>query len=94
MVNRLQAKAVTVTEQYACQIHSRRHIDVRSLATGSLQAIPIKEGQAVKAGDRMFEIVPILHKARLDAGLAERDLAQVELNNTRKLAEQKVSLRR
>ena len=86
---RLQAKAVTVTEQYVCQIHSSRHIDVRSLETGYLKAIPIKEGQTVKAGDLMFEIVPVLYKARLDAEMAERDLAQLELNSTKKLADQK-----
>jgi membrane fusion protein (multidrug efflux system) len=56
---------------------------------GSLAPIPIKEGQAVKAGDRMFEITSPILKARLDAALAERDLAQLELKNTMKLAEQK-----
>ena len=80
------AKAVTVTQQYVCQIHSQRHIDVRALETGYLKAIPIKEGQAVKAGELMFEIVPVLYKAKLDAAVAERDLAQLELNNTKKLA--------
>ena len=70
-----QAKAVTVTEQYVCQIHSQRHIDVRSVNSGYLMAIPIKEGQAVKAGEVMFEIVPVLYKARWEAAAAERDLA-------------------
>ena len=85
-------KAVTVTEQYVCQIHSQRHIDVRAHATGHLKAIPIREGQAVKQGELMFEIVPVLYKARLDAELAERDLAKLELNNTQKLADkQRVS---
>ena len=82
-----QAKAVTVTQQYVCQIHSRRHIDVRALETGYLKAVPVKEGQAVKEGEVMFEIVPVLYKAKLDAALAERDLAQLELNNTKKLAD-------
>ena len=82
-----QAKAVTVTEQYVCQIHSRRHIDVRAQATGYLKAVPIREGQAVKEGELMFEIVPVLYKARLDAELAERDLAQLEFTNTKKMAD-------
>ena len=34
----------------------------------------------------MFEVVPTLYKARWDAEVAERDLAQLELNNTRRLA--------
>jgi membrane fusion protein, multidrug efflux system len=84
-----QAKAVTVTEQYVCQIHSRRHIDVRSPKTGYLKAIPVREGQAVKEGDLMLEIAPVLYQARRDAAVAERDLALLELNSTKKLAKQK-----
>ena len=83
---RPEAKAVTVTEQYVCQIHSRRHIYVQALKTGYLKAIPVKEGQAVKEGDLLFEIVPVIYKAKLDAAVAERDLFQLELNNTKRLA--------
>ena len=81
------AKDVTITQEYVCQIHSRRHIDVCSLEDGYLKAIPVKEGQEVKEGDLMFEVVPVLYRARLDAELAERDLAQLELNYTKTLAE-------
>ena len=42
---------VKITQQYVCQIHSQRHINVRALANGYLMAIPVKEGQAV--GPRM-----------------------------------------
>jgi membrane fusion protein, multidrug efflux system len=34
----------------------------------------------------MFEVVSVLYKARLDAEKAERDLAQLEFNNTKRLA--------
>ena len=84
-----QAKTVTATQQYVCNIHSWRHIDVRSLETGYLKAIPIREGQSVKVGELMFEIVPVLYKARWEAAAAERDLAKLELNNTQKIANQK-----
>jgi membrane fusion protein (multidrug efflux system) len=87
MVTSPMAKDVIITQEYVCQIHSRRHINVRALENGYLKAIPIKEGQAVKTGELMFEIVPILYKARLDAEVAERDLAQLELNNTKRLAD-------
>ena len=43
----------------------------------------------MKTGDLMFEIVPTLYKARLDGELAERDLAKLELNNTKRLADKK-----
>src|SRR5271166_3906225 len=81
-----EAKDVIITQEYVCQIHSRKHIDVCALEDGYLEAISVKEGQAVKKGDVLFKIVPVLYKARLDAELAERDLAQLELNNTRRLA--------
>ena len=87
VVKSLEAKAVRVTEQYVGQIQSAQHIDVRSQGTGYLKAISIKEGQVVKEGAQMFEIVPVLYKAKCDAAVAERDLAQLELNNTRRLAE-------
>lgn len=80
-----QAKNVTITEQYVCQIHSQRHIDVRALERGYLEKIPVKEGQTVKAGDPLFTIQPILFQAKLDAELAEAKLAQLELNNAKRL---------
>ncbi len=45
------AKDVTITQDYVCQIHSQRHIDVQAFESGYLEAIPVKEGQAVKKGD-------------------------------------------
>ena len=86
MVTRPIAKDVVITQQYVCQIHSRRHIDVCAFEDGYLKAIPVKEGQAVKEGDLMFELVPVLYKARYEAEVAERDLAQLELNYTKTLA--------
>ena len=78
---------VVITHTYVCQIHSRRHIDVCALEDGYLDTIPIREGQSVKTGDLLFQTVPTLYKARLDAELAERNLAQLELNNTKRLAD-------
>ncbi len=89
VVSSPMAKDVTITRQYVCQMHSRRHIDVRALEDGYLEEIKVKEGQAVKQGDVMFTLVPTLYQAKLDAELAERDLAQLELNNTRRLADKK-----
>jgi membrane fusion protein (multidrug efflux system) len=80
-----QAKDVIITQPYVCQIHSRRHIDVCALENGYLQEIAVREGQAVKKGDVMFKILPVLYKARLDAELAEARLAELEYNNTESL---------
>jgi membrane fusion protein (multidrug efflux system) len=81
------SKEVTVTQEYVCQIHSQRHIDVQALEGGYLESVPIKEGQAVKKGDLMFKINPILYQAKLEAEVAEAELAALELNYSKTLAD-------
>lgn len=83
-------KNVISTQQYVCQIHSRRHIEVRALEEGYLEEIHVKEGQTVKQGDVLFKLVPVLYKARLDTELAELQQAQIEFNNTTNLFEKNV----
>src|SRR6476619_1206057 len=78
-----KAMDVIITQQYVCQIHSQIHIKVRALQNGYLEAIPIKEGQAVKKGDLLFSVIPVLYKAKLDAELAEARLAEIERDNTK-----------
>jgi membrane fusion protein, multidrug efflux system len=85
-----QVKSITTTEQYVCQIRSQRHIKVRALQSGYLEEIPVKEGQAVKSGDVMFKVVPVLYKAKLDAELAEAKLAQLELQDAERMLKDKV----
>jgi membrane fusion protein (multidrug efflux system) len=83
-------KDVVLTEEYVCQIHSRRHIEVRAIEGGYLEEIAVQEGQAVKQGDLMFRIIPVLYKAKLDTEVAEAQLVQIEYNNTKKLLSQNV----
>jgi membrane fusion protein (multidrug efflux system) len=81
---------VTITQPYVCQIHSQRHIEVCAFDTGYLKEIAVKEGQAVKKGDVMFRIVPILYKAKFDAESAKARNAQLKYDYTKKLADDKV----
>ncbi len=85
-----RAQDVIITQPYVCQIHSRRHINVRALQDGYLEEILVKEGQSVKKDDVMFKILPTLYKAKYDAAKAEADLAQLEFNNTDRLYQEKV----
>ncbi len=85
-----EAEAVTITQQYVCQIHSQRHINVRALEGGYLEKISVKEGQAVKKGDLMFKIFPPLYQARLDAENAEAHLAKLEFDYTQALSQKKI----
>jgi membrane fusion protein, multidrug efflux system len=81
---------VVITQQYVCQIRSQESIEVKPLVSGYLEEIAIKEGQAVKQGDVLFKVLPVLYKATLDAEQAEARLAEIEYLNTKKLNEQKV----
>ncbi|WP_029247820.1 efflux RND transporter periplasmic adaptor subunit [Schlesneria paludicola] len=85
-----QSKPVTVTQQYVCQIHSQRHIKVRALEMGYLEAIPVKEGQTVKVDDLLFTVRPILYQSKFEAESAEAKLAQLEYQYTQKLHQQNV----
>jgi membrane fusion protein (multidrug efflux system) len=84
------AKDVTITQQYVCQIHSQKHIDVRALERGYLEAITVKEGQTVKANDVLFKVFPAIYKAKYDAEMAEAQVAQLEYNNAKSLFDKKV----
>jgi membrane fusion protein (multidrug efflux system) len=85
-----QVTAVTITERYVCRIHSLRHIKVRALEQGYLEAIPVREGQAVKEGDVLFQVRPVLYQAKYDSESAEARVAEMEFNYTKKLCDDKV----
>lgn len=81
---------VVTTQEYVCQIHSRRHVEIRALEEGYLEEIPVQEGQSVKQGQLLFKIVAVLYKARLAADSAELERAEIELRNTKTLFEKNV----
>ncbi len=85
-----EAQDIILTQEYVCQIHSQKHINVRAMQSGYITEIRIKEGQAVKEHDLMFKIIPVLFEAKLKAEEAEAQLAEIKLQNTERLHEQKV----
>lgn len=87
---RPQYENVTITQAYVCQIHSRRHIEVRALERGYLDAIQVKEGQAVKEAQVLFNVIPAIYKARLEAQKAAAETAKLEFNYSKKLLDDKV----
>jgi membrane fusion protein, multidrug efflux system len=80
-------KTVISTQPYVCQIHSCQHIDVRALEGGYLEEIRVKEGQAVKKGELMFKILPVLYQARLETEMAEAQRIQIEYDNAQNLSQ-------
>ena len=77
--------SVPTTQAYVCRMQSRRHIEIRALNEGYLEEIPVQEGQAVRAGQRLYELYPVLYKTKLEAEKAELRLAEINLQNTEQL---------
>lgn len=80
-------KDTSITKDYVCQIHSIRHIEVRALEKGYLEQIFVDEGQIVKKGQSMFQIMPNIYQAELQKAKAESKTAEIELKNTKLLAD-------
>jgi membrane fusion protein (multidrug efflux system) len=79
-----------ITEGYVCQIHSFRHIELRAQERGYLQKIYVDEGQFVKEGQLLFKIMPKLYEAELQKAQAEVNFAEIEYQNTKRLAESNI----
>jgi len=80
----------SISKDYVCQVRSIQHIEMRALEKGYLQEIFVDEGQFVKKGQLMFQIMPTLYKAELQKAQAEANFVEIEYQNTAKLAESNV----
>lgn len=80
----------STTKEYVCQIRSISHIEIRALEKGYLQNIYVDEGQYVKKGQLMFQVMPLLYQAELQKAQAEANFAQIEYLNTKSLADSNV----
>ncbi|MCF8253975.1 MAG: efflux RND transporter periplasmic adaptor subunit [Bacteroidia bacterium] len=83
-------KDTAIVRNYVCQIHSIQHIEMRALEKGYLEKIYVDEGQSVKKGQLMFQIMPLIYKAELQKAQAEADFAEIEYKNTMQLSEKNV----
>ncbi|MGV3538699.1 MAG: efflux RND transporter periplasmic adaptor subunit, partial [Rufibacter sp.] len=83
-------KDTLITKEYVSQIRSIRHIELRAQEKGYLQKIFVDEGQLVKAGQLLFQIMPKLYEAELQKAQAEAKFAQIEYANTKLLADKKI----
>jgi membrane fusion protein, multidrug efflux system len=83
-------KDTMITKDYVCQIRSIQHIELRALERGYLQKIYVDEGQHVRQGQRMFQIMPMLYQAELQKAEAEANFAEIEYQNTKQLADSDV----
>lgn len=83
-------KSVQIEQNFVAQIRAIQHIELRAFEKGYLQTIFVDEGQQVKKGDKMFQIMPMLVNAEYDKAKAELEVKRIEYTNTKKLAQQKV----
>ncbi len=83
-------KDTLVIRDYVCQIRAIQHIEVRALEKGYLQEIFVDEGQIVKKGQMMFQIMPLILQAEMQKAEAEANFAEIEYLNTKKLADSNV----
>ncbi|MBO0934095.1 efflux RND transporter periplasmic adaptor subunit [Fibrella aquatilis] len=83
-------KDTTVAKDYVCQIHAIQHIEMRALEKGYLQKIYVDEGQSVRQGQPMFQIMPLIYNAELQKSQAEANYVGIEYKNTKQLADSNI----
>lgn len=83
-------KPTELTRDYVAQIRAIQHIEVRALERGYLQGIFVDEGQSITAGQKMFQIMPLIYQAELQKAQAEAQRTEIELANTRALADKNI----
>jgi membrane fusion protein (multidrug efflux system) len=83
-------KDTLVTRDYVCQIRAIQHIELRALERGYLQQIFVDEGQIVKQGQMMFQIMPLVYQAEMEKAKAEANFAEIEYLNTKRLSDSNV----
>ena len=81
---------VELSKGYVAQIHAIQHIELRALERGYLQGISVDEGQSVKKGTLMFQIMPMLYQAEVQKAAADTQLTELEYKNTKILADQDI----
>jgi membrane fusion protein (multidrug efflux system) len=84
-------KADTIIyKEYVGQVQAANHIEIRSQERGFLEKIYVDEGQLVKKGQLMFQIMPMLYQAEMQKASAELDFAEIEVQNTKSLSDEKI----
>lgn len=83
-------KDTSLLREYVCQIRSIQHIELRALEKGYLQNIYVDEGQLVKKGQLMFQIMPSVYQAEAQKAKAEMNFTEIEYQNTKSLADSNI----
>lgn len=79
-----------ITKEYVAQIHAIKHIEVMAMERGYLENIFVDEGQMVRQGQPMFQLMQNHYTAELDKSTAEANALLIEYKNTKALADQNI----
>lgn len=83
-------KDTSIATEYVGQIKAIQHIELRALQSGYLEKIFVDEGQFIKKGQLMFQILPLQYQAEVQKAQAEVSFSEVEYNNTKSLADSNI----
>jgi membrane fusion protein (multidrug efflux system) len=77
-------------KEYVAEIQSVQNVEIRAKVKGFIEKIYVDEGKPVKAGQLLFTIRPREFEAELMKARAEVKKAEVELLNTKSLADKNI----
>ncbi len=80
----------SINKEYVCQISASNHIELRSLERGYLQKTFVDEGQHVKQGQPMFQLMPLIYQAETEKSKADVEYAEIEYQNTKSLSDKNI----
>jgi membrane fusion protein, multidrug efflux system len=80
----------SVNREYVCQIRASNHIELRSMERGYLTKTFVDEGQYVKQGQLMFQIMPLVYQAEAEKSKADVEYAEIEYQNTKILSDKNI----
>lgn len=83
-------KTTEMSKSFVAQIRAVQHIELRPLEEGYVQTIFVDEGQQVRKGTQLFQILPLIYQAEVQKAEAEADLTDIEYKNTKALADKNV----
>ena len=79
-----------LVREYVAQIRASQHIELRALERGYLEDIFVDEGQLIEEDQLMFQTMPTIYQAEVSRAKAELDLAGIEYDNAKRLADKGV----
>jgi membrane fusion protein (multidrug efflux system) len=80
----------TFEKEYIAQIQSIQNVEIRAQVKGYLEGVNVDEGKPVSEGQVIFSIMPKMYEAEVMKQKAEVKKVEIELMNTKVLADKKI----